>query len=137
MSARCRWGEWPHGLLPDSRSAAHIFCEHKEFPAALEFHSFGELSEPLAALFAEWSTYVYVRNDPVGVWDPRGLYTCTGGKADCAAIDQFVKSARTSLKGLDRASDAYKNIARVLSYLGAPGAKNGVVFNVALIRPLR
>jgi RHS repeat-associated protein len=74
--------------------------------------------------------YTYVGNSPVERTDPLGLYTCAGkNPSDCEQVDKFVKSIGKAAENLDRNSDLYKKVDKVLGYLGKPGEENGVVFN--------
>jgi hypothetical protein len=66
--------------------------------------------------------------------DPTGLYECSGGKSDCAAIDKFVSGISAARSNLDPKSDAYKRVDAVVGALGKAGEKNGIVLTATSLK---
>lgn len=72
----------------------------------------------------------YANDNPYRYIDPFGLYSCSGGKADCTKINTFVSKLNGALKNMNQKSASYQKLSAISKYLGKAGDKNGVTISV-------
>jgi RHS repeat-associated protein len=65
----------------------------------------------------QWNMYSYVRNTPLSLMDPTGMYICGASKKECDAFDKALQEA---LKSKD------KDVLRAAQSYGQMGQDNGV-----------
>ena len=65
----------------------------------------------------QWNMYAYVRNNPLRLLDPTGMYVCDGTKKQCKA---FEDSRKRDLKSKD------DRVQGAASAYGDPNTKNGI-----------
>lgn len=76
----------------------------------------------------QWNMYAYVRNNPLRLVDPTGMYTCDGNKEQCRRVESAynqIKAAAAKDKGLNK----------VLEFLGEPGKANNVAIKFGSLKP--
>jgi len=67
----------------------------------------------------QWNMYAYVRNNPLRLLDPTGMYTCDGSNAQCRSVKAAYNAIAAAAKKDDKLND-------VLKFLGRPGEANKV-----------
>jgi RHS repeat-associated protein len=76
----------------------------------------------------QWNMYAYVRNNPLRLVDPTGMYTCQGNKDQCRRVESAyneIKAAAAKNTGLNK----------VLEFLGEPGKANNVAIKFGSLKP--
>jgi RHS repeat-associated protein len=76
----------------------------------------------------QWNMYAYVRNNPLRLIDPSGMYTCEGSKTDCTRV-------AIAYGEIKKAAEKDKRLNAVLQFLGEPGKANNVAIKFGSLKP--
>jgi hypothetical protein len=88
-------------------------------------------SNPIGA----FNRYRYANNNPYKFTDPDGRYSCEGSKSQCNQISSFRTKLGEARDGLQKGTDAYAKVDRVINYLGDHNDDNGVTVRAANLDP--